>query len=240
MENLSHNINSFELLDSLIIESIQAIRSKHKKRPDELTIFNYIIRKPLNMIIEKSDINNRIAMLLNKGKIRNKTFQGKNSYYIKTIEEVINPTEMEEDSPINNQNIPLNIEQSGLFIENDTENDSPNTSVTIGKLESFIDKSFQNISPLHQDPLRKFNRRTATIKTNSFDNYPEKNDNLTDTAFLKEEIIFLRKEIEHKNRVIFSLLNSFQNKILETKTPMKKNNVENDKKMVSHNISFLS
>ena len=72
MENLSHNINSFELLDSLIIESIQAIRSKNKKRPDELTIFNYIIRKPLNMIIEKSDINNRIAMLLNKRIIRNR------------------------------------------------------------------------------------------------------------------------------------------------------------------------
>ena len=50
MENLSHNINSFELLDSLIIESIQAIRSKHKKRPDELTIFNHIIRKPLKYI----------------------------------------------------------------------------------------------------------------------------------------------------------------------------------------------
>ena len=122
MTAYNQNRSSLSTLDSLIMQSIPVIRAS-KKRPDESSIFNYLRKEPRKVIIEKTDIDNRVNMLLAKNKVINKPFNGKNSYFIKTIEEIINSTE----------------------IEDETINDIPNSSSNISQIESFIDHTFMNL-----------------------------------------------------------------------------------------------
>ena len=156
MATLNHHITSFDLLDSLIIESIKTIRL-NKKRPDESAIFSYLKKEQLNIFVEKTDIDNKLAMLLDKGEILNKPFQGKNSYFVKTIEEVKNSTGIEEETPNNRQNFSI------------TLNDSQNVSPSLEQLESFIDTTFKSISTMCTAPLLKSNTSSPTVKTESLE-----------------------------------------------------------------------
>ena len=68
-----------DTLDVLIIESIETIRCKKKKRPDEHTIHD-ILREERNLIeVRLADINDRLAFLIKEAKLKNQPSNGKNS-----------------------------------------------------------------------------------------------------------------------------------------------------------------
>jgi len=64
-----------------IIDIIKIIRDS-KQRPDESEIYHVLTRKHKNYDISKYDVTNELITLLVTGKIFNKKFNGKNSFYI--------------------------------------------------------------------------------------------------------------------------------------------------------------
>ena len=206
MAAFNQNRSSLSTLDSLIMQSIPVIRAS-KKRPDESSIFNYLRKEPRKVIIEKTDIDNRVNMLLAKNKVINKPFNGKNSYFIKPMEEIIKSTE----------------------IENETINDIPNSSSNISQIESFIDHTFMNLK-----------KKSATIQSDHetpekepLQFFPSEEVKTSDEIFLKEEIVFLRKELESKQQIIFSLLNLLKNVNLYQPLVEKKNHPNDENSSIN-------
>ena len=70
---------SMETVDDLIFDAIEAVRGRYHKRPDKNSISKYL---NVSTEAEKLYIENRIDVLLEPNKLRNKNFQGSDSYFI--------------------------------------------------------------------------------------------------------------------------------------------------------------
>ena len=68
-----------ETVDDLVSDAIEALRGRYHKRPDKNSNCKYL---NVSTETEKLYIENRIDVLLESNKIRNKKFQGSNSYFI--------------------------------------------------------------------------------------------------------------------------------------------------------------
>ena len=68
-----------ETVDDLIFDAIEAVRGRYHKRPDKNSISKYL---NVSTEAEKLYIENRIDVLLESNKIRNKKLQGSDSYFI--------------------------------------------------------------------------------------------------------------------------------------------------------------
>ena len=69
-----------DTLKTSIINAIKTLRS-HKERPNELTILEFV-NKDLQIVITCNDINENLARLTEIGKIKNKSLNNRNSYYL--------------------------------------------------------------------------------------------------------------------------------------------------------------
>ena len=67
-------------VQTYIINAIKTLRS-HKKSPDELTVLEFV-KKDLQTTIRNNDINENLARLTEIGKIKNKSLNNRNSYYL--------------------------------------------------------------------------------------------------------------------------------------------------------------
>ena len=70
---------SMETVDDLIFDAIEAVRGRYHKRPDKNSICKYL---NVSTEAEKLYIENRIDVLLESNKIRNKKLQGGDLYFI--------------------------------------------------------------------------------------------------------------------------------------------------------------
>ena len=80
MEELKSNSITMDSLKTSIINAIKTLRS-HKKRPDELTVLDFV-KNDLQTTITTNDINVNLARLTEIGKIKNKPSNNRNSYYL--------------------------------------------------------------------------------------------------------------------------------------------------------------
>ena len=67
-------------VQTYIINAIKTLRSR-KKSPDELTVLEFV-KKDLQTTIRNNDINENLARLTEIGKIKNKSLNNRNSYYL--------------------------------------------------------------------------------------------------------------------------------------------------------------
>ena len=65
--------------------------------------------------------------------------------------------------------------------------------------------------------------------------FPSEEVKTSDEIFLKEEIIFLRKELENKQQIIFSLLNLLQNVNLYQPSVERKNHPNDENSNININ-----
>ena len=69
-----------ETVDDSVFDAIEAVRGRHHKRPDKNSMCKYL---NVSTETEKLYIENRIDILLESNKIRNKKLQGSDdSYFI--------------------------------------------------------------------------------------------------------------------------------------------------------------
>ena len=82
-------------MDTLKISIINAIKTlrSHNKRPDELTVFEFV-KKDLQTTITNNNINENLARLTKIGKIKNKPSNNRNSYYL-----IDNSTDIADSQP---------------------------------------------------------------------------------------------------------------------------------------------
>ena len=102
MENPIENVDAVEVIDSNIIDAIETIWYRNKKRPDENTIADYLCKSYPDCNV--TTIRQRITYLENKNKILNKPDNGKNSYYLIDDSAIIPD---DSASPEDLQSIPL-------------------------------------------------------------------------------------------------------------------------------------
>ena len=73
------NILEMDTLKTSNINAIKTLRS-HKKRPDELTVLEFVKKDILTSTITNNNINENLARLTEIGKIKNKPSNNRNSY----------------------------------------------------------------------------------------------------------------------------------------------------------------
>ena len=129
-------------MDTLKTSNINEIKilRQHKKRPEELTVLEFV-KKDLQTPITNSGINENLARLSEIGKIKNKPSNNTDSYYLiddstdikdsqPTILTITNTLIVEQNVNLDN---PLNSvpDQIDSFISNDTESDATAFSDTL-------------------------------------------------------------------------------------------------------------
>ena len=80
MEELKSKSITMDTLKISIINAIKTLRS-HKKRPDELTVLEFV-KKDLQTTITYNNINENLVRLTEVGIIKNRPSNNKNSYYL--------------------------------------------------------------------------------------------------------------------------------------------------------------
>ena len=169
---------SMETVDDLIFDATEAVRGRYHKRPDKNSICKYL---NVSTEAEKLYIENRIDVLLESNKIRNKKLQGSDSYFI-NYNKNLNYHEFTETS-----------EKEHSFNKNDRQSSLENSiselNSELALLQSlvseqfiFIKKSLQEINDLYQR-----NENTSTY-----------------TNALIKQIDDLKEENKMKNRIIKS------------------------------------
>ena len=78
---MADNILEKDNLKTSIIHAIKILRS-HKKRPDELTVLEFVKKDLQTSTITNNNTNENLARLTEIGKIKNKPSNNKNSYYL--------------------------------------------------------------------------------------------------------------------------------------------------------------
>ena len=78
---MADNILEMDTLKTSIINAIKTLRS-HKKRPDELTVLEFVIKDLQTSTITNNDINENVARLTEIGKIKNKPLNNRNSFHL--------------------------------------------------------------------------------------------------------------------------------------------------------------
>ena len=173
-----------ENVDDLIFDVIEAVRGRFHKRRDKNSICKYL---NVSTETEKLYIESWIDVLLESNKIRNKEFQGNDSYFI-NYNKNLNSHEFTETSETE-YNSNKHDHQSSLENSNQTKLNELNSELTLLKSlvsEQFIyiKKSLQEINDLYQR-----NENTSTY-----------------TNALIKQIDDLKEENKMKNRIIQSLV----------------------------------
>ena len=189
----------------------------HKKRPDELTILEFV-KKDLQTIITNSDINENLARLTEIKKIKNKPSNNRNSYYL--IDDSTDITDSQppiltmRNTPIVAKNVnldnPLNIvpDQIDSFVSSDTE---PDAAEFLDTLEVF-DNAYKNIKyqKIKDILIKDIKKDVCDLIQNEIRQKinlysQDEHQRLVDKriiANLEKEIHFLKTDIETKNEII--------------------------------------
>ena len=171
---------SMETVDDLIFDAIEAVRGRYHKRPNKNSICKYL---NVSTETEKLYIENRLDVLLESNKIRNKKFQGSDSYFIYYNKNLHyhDFTETSEKEYSSNKND----RQSGLENSiNELNSELALLQSLVSEQSIFIKKSLQEINDLYQR-----NENTSTY-----------------TNALIKQIEDLKEENKMKNRIIQSLV----------------------------------
>ena len=189
----------------------------HKKRPDELTILEFV-KKDLQTIITNSDINENLARLTEIKKIKNKPSNNRNSYYLiddgTDITDPQPPILTMRNTPIVAKNVnldnPLNIvpDQIDSFVSSDTE---PDAAEFLDTLEVF-DNAYKNIKyqKIKDILIKDIKKDVCDLIQNEIRQKinlysQDEHQTLVDKriiANLEKEIHFLKTDIETKNEII--------------------------------------
>ena len=141
MEELKSKSITMDTLKTSIINAIKTLRS-HKKRPDELTVLEFV-KKDLRTITY-SNINENLVRLTEVGMIKNEPSNNRNSYYL--IGDSTDITDSQPailtmaNTPIVEKNVDLdnnlNIVPDHIdsFISTDTEPDATEFSDTFRQI----------------------------------------------------------------------------------------------------------
>ena len=77
------NKESIKTIDRFIIDAIEYIRKKNRKRADEPTIIDYLFNKNNSIKDDKEVVEERITFLTANGTMENKPNGNKNSFRVK-------------------------------------------------------------------------------------------------------------------------------------------------------------
>ena len=137
MEELKSKSITMDTLKTPIINAIKTLRL-HKKRPNELTLLEFV-KKDLQTTITYKDINENLVRLIEVGIIKNKPSNNRNSYYLiddstditdsqPAILTIANTPIVEKYVDLDNNlnNVP---DQIVSFISSDTEPDELNSQI---------------------------------------------------------------------------------------------------------------
>ena len=212
MEELKSKSITMDTLKTSIINAIKTLRS-HKKRPDELTVLEFV-KKDLQTTITYNDINENLVRLTEVGIIKNKPSNNRNSYYLiddsTDIADSQPPILTITNTPIveKNANLDNNLnsvpDQIDSFISSDTEPDATEFSDTLDVFDNtFKNVKYQKIKDILLEDIKKDvcdliqNEIRQTINLYSRDEH----QTLLDKRIIAnlEEIHFLKTEIETKN-----------------------------------------
>ena len=147
MEELKSESITMDTLKTSVINAIKTLRS-HKKRPDELTVVEFV-KKDLQTTITYNDIKENLVRLTEIGKIKNKPSNNRNSYYLiddstditdfqPPILTITNTPIVEKNVNLDNNSVPDQIES---FISSDTEPDATEFSDIL----EVLDNTFKNV-----------------------------------------------------------------------------------------------
>ena len=83
LENESMNKESIEKIDRFIIDAVEYIRKKSKKRTNKPTIIDYVFNENNSINVDKQVVEKRITFLTTNGTLGNKPNSNKNSFRVK-------------------------------------------------------------------------------------------------------------------------------------------------------------
>ena len=126
---------TMEMVDYLNFDAIEAVRGRYHKRPDKNSIYKYL---NVSTETEKLYIENRIDVLIESNKIRNKKLQGSDSYFSNYCKNLNSheSTETGEIEYISNKNDP----QSSLKYNRHTKLNELNSKLAL--LQSLVSEQF--------------------------------------------------------------------------------------------------
>ena len=215
MEELKSKSITMDTLKTSIINAIKTLRS-HKKRPDELTVLEFV-KKDLQTTITYNDINENLVRLTEVGIIKNKPSNNRNSYYL--IDDSTDITDSQPailtiaNTPIVEKivNLDNNLnsvpDQIDSFISSDTEPDATEFSDTLDVFDNtFKNVKYQKIKDILLEDIKKdmcdLIQNEIRQKINLYSQ--DEHQTLVDKriiANLEKEIHFLKTEIETKNEI---------------------------------------
>ena len=208
MENLIENVDAVEVIDSNIIDAIKTNRYRNKKRPDEKNnIADYLCK--IYPDCNVTTIRQRITYLENKNKTRN----GKNSYYLIDDSAIISDYSASPDDPQSitffDLEIPsVNPIKEQVTLIKDLNEKLLSLSTEINALKSFvleqvfvINKALQDIQELPNN--KETNNGHVTSLTDQINFLKEENKTKkTIIQFLSENQSYFSKQSE-KQEFIF-------------------------------------
>ena len=233
MEELKSKSITMDTLKTSIINAIKTLRS-HKKRPDELTVLEFV-KKDLQTTITYNDINENLVRLTEVGIIKNKPSNNRNSYYL--IDDSTDITDSQPpiititNKPIvgKNANLDNNLnsvpDQTDSFISSDTEPDAIEFSDTLDVLDSTFKKvKYQKIKDILLEDIKKDmcdliqNKMRQKINLYNQDEHQTRVDKRV-IANLEKEIHFLKIEIETKNEIIKKFIKNVPHRYENSNVP---------------------
>ena len=164
MEELKSKCITMDTLKTSIINAIKTLRS-HKKRPDELTVLEFV-KKDLQTTITYNDINENLVRLTEVGIIKNKPSNNRNSYYLiddstgitdsQTAVLTIANTQIVEKNVDLDNNLKSVLDQIDSFISSDTDPDATEFSETLDVFDNtFKNVKYQKIKDILLEDIKK-------------------------------------------------------------------------------------
>ena len=146
-----------ENVDDLIFDAIEAVRGRFHKRPDKSSICKYLNVSTEN---EKLYFESRIDVLLESNKIRNKEFQGSDSYFI-NYNKNLNSHEFTETSETEYKSKKHDL-QSCLENSYQTKSDKLNSELAL--LKPLVFKQFISIIKFLQEMNDLYQRNEKLLR----------------------------------------------------------------------------
>ena len=232
---MADNILEMDTLKTSIINAIKILRS-HKKRPDELTVLEFVKKDLQTSTITNNDINENLARLTKIGKIKNKPSNNRNSYYL--IDDGTDVTDSQTpiltitNTPIVEKNVNLDNslnrvpDQIDSFISSDTESDATDFSYKNIEYQKIKDILLKDI----KKDMCNFIQSKIRQKKNlySLDEHQTLIDKII-IANLEKEIHFLKTEIETKNEIIKNFIKNDSHRNENNNVPQDGQTWESDK-----------
>ena len=216
MEELKSKCITMDTLKTSIINAIKTLRS-HKKRPDELTVLEFV-KKDLQTTITYNDINENLVRLTEVGIIKNKPSNNRNSYYL--IDDSTDITDSQPailtiaNTPIVEKIVDLDNnlnsvpDQIDSFISSDTEPDATEFSDILDVFDNtFKNVKYQKIKDILLEDIKKDVCDLIQNEIRQKINLYSQDEHQTLVfkriiANLEKEIHFLKTKIETKNEII--------------------------------------